>query len=94
MKHEYETLTSYTRPNDHTLFHQIASIAHGPHAVNKFPVFPRQPLEFVQNRKIFVHALPASSIIPAIALAGTRVMNRMSVEGGGAGLVARRYAAG
>jgi hypothetical protein len=39
---------------------------------------------------IFLHALRDSHIIAVTALTGTRVMNRMSVEGGGAGPVALR----
>jgi hypothetical protein len=38
-----------------------------------------------KNRTDFIHAIPACAIIPLIALAGTRVMNRMRVEGDGAG---------
>jgi hypothetical protein len=38
----------------------------------------------------FVHGLLPPLIIAVTALAGTRVMNRMSVEGGGAGPVALR----
>jgi hypothetical protein len=37
-----------------------------------------------------IHALPDSPIIGVTALTGTRVMNRMSVEGGGAGPAALR----
>jgi hypothetical protein len=38
----------------------------------------------------FLHVIAGSAIIAVTALAGTRVMNRMSVEGGGAGPVALR----
>jgi hypothetical protein len=39
---------------------------------------------------LFLHVVPHSPIIAVTALTGTRVMNRMSVEGGGAGPVALR----
>jgi hypothetical protein len=40
---------------------------------------------------IFLHTPKTSPIIDVTALAGTRVMNRMLGEGGGAGSVARRW---
>jgi hypothetical protein len=48
---------------------------------------PRNFLQLHSRRFLLPHN-------PAIALAGTRVMNRMLGEGGGAGLAARRCAAG
>ena len=45
---------------------------------------------FKISSPFFLHAFHGSVIIGVTALAGTRVMNRMSVEGGGAGPVALR----
>jgi hypothetical protein len=44
----------------------------------------------VFSLSLFIHAFRPSSIIAGTALAGTRVMNRMSVGGGGTGPVALR----
>ena len=46
------------------------------------PAKPLILLEDKNNWRTSIHAYSSSRILPAIALAGTRVMNRMRVEGG------------